>query len=37
MNLLNNRYLLSDLLGKGAFGKVYKAIDNQTGKTVAVK
>ncbi|CAL6019517.1 Kinase [Hexamita inflata] len=35
--LLNNRYMMGEMLGKGAFGKVYKAIDIQNGCTVAVK
>ena len=34
---IENRYILGAMLGKGAFGKVYKAIDVETGKTVAVK
>ena len=34
---IGNRYILGDMLGKGAFGKVFKAIDVKTGTTVAVK
>ena len=34
---LNDKYIIGDMLGKGAFGKVYKAIDITTGNTVAVK
>jgi len=31
------RYLISDLIGTGAFGSVYSAFDSLTGKTVAMK
>ncbi len=35
--VLNNRYQITERIGKGAMGTVYKAADRQTGETVAVK
>ena len=35
--LIVNRFELQDLLGRGGVGEVYRAIDMQTGETVAVK
>jgi serine/threonine protein kinase len=32
-----NRFEIHDLLGHGGMGKVYRAIDAQTGETVVVK
>jgi hypothetical protein len=32
-----NRFEIQDLLGRGGTGKVYRAIDAQTGETVVVK
>ncbi len=34
---LNNRYIISTRLGKGAMGSVYRATDTQTGRQVAIK
>ena len=34
---LASRYILSDTLGEGTYGKVVKALDTDTGQTVAVK
>lgn len=34
---LNNRYTITSLLGEGAMGEVYLAIDERTGQQVAVK
>lgn len=34
---IKGRYVLGQLLGKGAFGKVYKALDLETGVSVALK
>jgi serine/threonine protein kinase len=34
---LNNRYIITGLLGEGAMGEVYLATDEQTGQQVAVK
>jgi serine/threonine protein kinase len=31
------KYLLQKEIGKGAYGTVFKAIDNYSGKTVAIK
>ena len=36
-SLLANRYQVMTQLGQGAMGQVYKAIDQQTGDTVAIK
>ena len=33
----NGRFLLGTMIGKGAFGQIYKAIDNVNKKEVAVK
>jgi len=35
--LLNARYAVGDVLGKGAFGHVYRCVDVRTGSTLAVK
>jgi serine/threonine protein kinase len=35
--ILNNRYKVTDLLGEGAMGEVYRASDLQTGQAVAIK
>ena len=35
--LVNNRYDMHELLGKGAFGMVFKAIDTKTKEIVAIK
>eukprot|EP00201_Polytomella_parva_P005714 CAMPEP_0175080052 /NCGR_PEP_ID=MMETSP0052_2-20121109/25249_1 /TAXON_ID=51329 ORGANISM="Polytomella parva, Strain SAG 63-3" /NCGR_SAMPLE_ID=MMETSP0052_2 /ASSEMBLY_ACC=CAM_ASM_000194 /LENGTH=455 /DNA_ID=CAMNT_0016350621 /DNA_START=63 /DNA_END=1426 /DNA_ORIENTATION=+ len=35
--LLNNKFLLGDELGRGACGQVFKAIDYESGETVAIK
>lgn len=35
--ILNNRYTVTDKIGSGAMGQVYKATDAQTGADVAVK
>lgn len=35
--LIANRFEIQDLLGRGGMGEVYRAIDTQTGETVAVK
>jgi serine/threonine protein kinase len=35
--ILNNRYRITSLLGEGAMGEVYLAIDEHTGQQVAVK
>lgn len=32
-----DKYAISNLVGEGSFGKVYKAIDKQTKTTVALK
>ena len=34
---LNNRYKITDRVGRGAMGTVYRATDSQSGRTVAVK
>jgi serine/threonine protein kinase len=34
---LNNRYKITNRIGKGAMGTVYRATDNQSGRIVAVK
>lgn len=34
---LNNRYIITTLLGEGGMGEVYFATDEQTGQPVAVK
>lgn len=36
-SVLNNRYLIGDVLGKGGFGVTYSAWDNAAGKRVALK
>lgn len=35
--LIENRYVVGQLIGKGSFGDVYEARDNSTGKKVAIK
>jgi serine/threonine protein kinase len=35
--LIDNRYKIHDLIGRGGMGEVYRATDTQTGQTVAVK
>jgi serine/threonine protein kinase len=35
--VIGNRYQLGELLGKGGFAKVFKALDLQTGQQLAVK
>ena len=35
--LIANRFEIQDLLGRGGMGAVYRAVDTQTGETVAVK
>lgn len=35
--IIDNRFALEELLGQGGMGKVYKAIDLDTGKRVAIK
>jgi serine/threonine protein kinase len=31
------KYKILEMLGEGAFGKVYKALNKKTGETVAIK
>lgn len=35
--MLQNRYVIANLLGKGAFGSVYEAFDTQFNVSVAIK
>ena len=35
--LIVNRFELQDLLGRGGVGEVYRAVDTQTGETLAIK
>lgn len=35
--LIDNRFLLGQLIGKGSFGKVYEAHDKLTGQMCAIK
>jgi eukaryotic-like serine/threonine-protein kinase len=35
--LIANRFEIQNLLGRGGMGEVYRAMDTQTGATVAVK
>ena len=35
--IIDGRYIKQETLGQGAFGLVYKAFDQETGKTVAIK
>ena len=35
--LFNDRYEVSSVIGKGSFGQVVKAYDNQRGESVAIK
>lgn len=37
IKIIDNRYKVISILGKGTFGSVYKAIDNDTGETIAIK
>jgi serine/threonine-protein kinase 24/25/MST4 len=37
MNLLDNKYVLKELIGKGSFGHVWKGISVENSQTVAVK
>lgn len=34
---INDKYLLGEEIGKGAYGKVFKGVDLQNGDTVAIK
>ncbi|CAK9140748.1 unnamed protein product [Ilex paraguariensis] len=34
---LDNKYMLGDEIGKGAYGRVYKGLDLENGDTVAIK
>ena len=36
-SMLDARYAVGDLLGRGAFGHVYRCVDVRTGSTLAVK
>lgn len=33
----NSKYKIKQLIGRGAFGNVYKAIDSESGNEVAIK
>lgn len=35
--MINNRFILEDILGKGCFSTVYKSKDTKTGKSIAIK
>lgn len=35
--LIEGRFVVGPLIGKGSFGDVYEACDNMTGKKVAIK